>query len=213
MESIDKEIIGISEEIITLCEKELETKLNEALHVSLPDHINFAMRRIEKGVKIENPFLNELTALYPKEYNLASIVLNMISTRFNIELPEDEAGFICLHIRAAIVEQSVGQSLAYTKKIGEIMELITKLIKHEIKKNSLEYARTVTHINFLVERSIKGKHVKNYLLDSIKHELYNEYDIAIKVAMRIENLFSVKVPQDEIGYIALHLKRLTDLQI
>lgn len=210
LESIDKEIIGISEEIIALCEKELEVKLNDSIHVSLPDHINFSFRRIKQGVKIENPFLHELMALYPNEYRLAQKALEMINNRFNIELPEDEIGFICMHIKAAVNQQEVTHALAYTKKIGEIMDLISKLLKKEFDKNSLEYVRTVTHINLMVERILNKKTVKNYLLDSIKKGLYNEYSVAIKVAMKIENLFSIKVPEDEIGYITLHLKRISE---
>ena len=210
LKNINNEIVGISEEIISLCEKELGVKLSEGIHVSLPDHINFAMVRIERGVKIENPFLYELVALYPKEYRLAEKALDMINNNLSIELPKDEIGFICMHIKAAIKQEKVGTALAYTKKIREIMELIAKLLKREFDKNSLEYMRTITHLNFMMERISNNKTAKNSLLDSIKKDLYNQYDIAIKVAMKIENLFSVKVSEDEIGYIALHISRLTE---
>lgn len=209
--NINGEVIGVSEEIISMCEKELSVKFSEAIHVSLPDHINFAFHRIEKGVKIENPFLYEIAALYPKEYKLAQKALNLINTRFNIELPEDEIGFICMHINAAIKQRGVSDTLAYTKKIGNIMELISKLLKKNFDKDSLAYVRTVTHISFLLDRVINKKTIKNDLLDNIKKELYNEYDLAIKVAMKIEDLFSIKLPEGEMGYLALHLKRLEDL--
>lgn len=211
LENISGEIVGICEEIISLCEISLGIKLNEAIHVSLPDHINFAIRRIKKGIKIENPFLYELKVLYEEEFRLAEKALIMINGRFNISLPEDEIGFICMHIKAAVKQQDVTNTLAYTKKIGEIMNLISKLIKRDFDKNSLEYIRMVTHLNFMIERIKNNKSVKNNLLPNIKSNLYQQYDIAIKVAMRIESLFSVKVNEDEIGYIALHLNRLTDI--
>lgn len=211
LKSVDGEIIGITEEIIAMCEKELKLKFNDTIHISLMDHINFAFRRIEQDVKIENPFLNELSALYPKEYWLAEKALYMINNRFEIQLPMDEIGFICMHINAAIKQEGVTDTLAYTKKIGQIMELISKLLKKKLDKESLAYARTVTHINFVIERVMDKKTIKNELLDNIKKELYNEYDLAIKVAMRIENLFSIKIPEDEIGYIALHLNRLKEI--
>ncbi|MBC8060029.1 MAG: PRD domain-containing protein [Clostridiaceae bacterium] len=210
LQKVNSEIVGISEEIISLCEKELEVKLSEGIHVSLPDHINFAMVRIEKGVKIENPFLYELVALYPKEYRLAEKALHMINSNLATNLPKDEIGFICMHIKAAINQEAVSTALAYTKKVREIMDLIAKLLKSEFNKDSLAYMRTITHLNFMIERISNNKTVKNYLLDSIKKDLYNQYDIAIKVAMKIENLFSVKVSEDEIGYIALHISRLTE---
>ncbi|MFL0249609.1 PRD domain-containing protein [Clostridium neuense] len=211
IKNIDGKVIGVCEEIISMCEKELNLKFTEAIHVSLPDHINFAFHRIEKGVKIENPFLYEISALYPKEYRLAQRALDMINGRFKTNLPEDEIGFICMHINAAIKQRGVSDTLAYTKKIGSIMELISKLLRKKFDKGSLAYVRTVTHISFVLDRVINKKTIKNDLLDNIKKELYNEYDLAIKVVMKIEDLFSVKVPEDEIGYIALHLKRLEEL--
>jgi transcriptional antiterminator len=87
LQNINKEIVGLSEEIISLCEKELDQKLSKAIHVSLPDHISFAIHRIETGVKIENPFLNELAALYPKSYVLAQKALLMINDRITTKLP------------------------------------------------------------------------------------------------------------------------------
>lgn len=208
---IDNNIVGISEEIIHMCEKKLKLKFNESIHVSLPDHINFAIRRLEKGVKIENPFLQEMKVLFVNEYNLAEQALELINERLNVNLPKDEIGFITLHIRASINSTEVGQTFDYTRKIGEIMQLISKLLKKKFVKNSLEYARTVTHINFMVERIKNNKPIKNYLLENIKKEMYNEYDIGIKVAIKMEQLFSISVPEDEIGYIALHLRRLTEI--
>ncbi len=210
LKSIDNNIVGISEEIIHLAEKQLKVKLNEAIHVSLPDHISFALTRIKKGVNMENPFISELSVLYPEQYKISLAALQIINNRFNINLPEDEAGFICLHIKAALTKKNVGDSLAYTKKISVIMELIQRLTGKKVVKTSLGYTRTVTHINFMIERIQNNKIIKNYLLHTIKKELYTEYNIAIKVAMKIEDLFSIKVPEDEIGYIALHLKRLKE---
>lgn len=212
LESIDSKIIGLSEEIICMAESELKVKLNTPIHVSLPDHINFTLRRMEKKIKIENPFLNELKVLYPEEYSISSKALKMINERLNLKLPEDEIGFICLHIHGAITKDGIGVHLEYTKKIRDIMELISKLIKRPIHKNSLEYARTLTHINFMLERVLKGKTIKNLLLDTIKVQFSSEYDIAIKLSLRIESLFFVKVPEDEIGYLAIHLKRLSDME-
>lgn len=210
LEKVDNEVIGVSEEIISMCEKELKVKLNDAIHLSLTDHINFALQRVANGVKIENPFFNELKVLYPKEFEIAYKALEMINKRFDNKLPEDEVGFICLHIRAAIMEQDVSKSLVYTKKIKEIMDLIQKLLKKKIDRNSFEYIRTLTHVNFMLERIKDKKTIKNELLNNIKEEMFYEYNVAIKVALKIEDIFQMKVPEDEIGYIALHLRRLSE---
>jgi len=211
LKEINSEIVGVSEEIIAMCEKEFGEKLKEAIHVSLPDHINFAILRTNKGIRIENPFISEIKTLYPREFALAEQAVTMLDERFGIKLPYDEIGFICMHIKAALSSQDVGETLEYTKKISEIIDLISALMKKKIDRKSLEYERLLTHINFLVERLTSNKATKNPLLDSIKKEFSYEYTVAIKVAIKIQNLFSVKVSDDEIGYIALHLRRLTEM--
>ncbi|MCT8976156.1 PRD domain-containing protein [Clostridium sp. CX1] len=210
LKNIESSIVGISEEIINYAEKELKVKLNEAIHISLPDHISFALNRINKGVNIENPFKSELNALYPVEYRISVEAVEAINKRFNINFPEDEAGFICLHIRAALTKKEVSESLAYTKKIGQVMELIQRLTGKKLEKSSLAYIRTMNHINFMIERVEKGKPIKNDLLESIKTGLAAQYSVGIKIAMKIEDLFSITIPEDEIGYIALHIKRLVE---
>ncbi|URZ01875.1 PRD domain-containing protein [Clostridium felsineum] len=211
LNKVDSKIVGICEEIIFLCENELGKKLNEAIHTSLPDHIDFAFTRIKKGIKIENPFLNEIMVLYPKEYRLEEKALIMINENLSTKLPRDEIGFISMHINAAIERKNVNDTVEYMRKIGEVMKFISVILKKDIDKSSLSYERTVTHINFVLERIKQKKTIKNLLLDSIKEQLYNEYGLAIKVAIKLENLFSVSVPEDEIGYIAMHLKRLREL--
>lgn len=211
LKTIDSEIVGISEEIIHIAETELDTKLSETIHVSLPDHINFALVRSEKGLIMENPFLNELKVLFPIEYSAAEKGVNLINQRLDSKLTDDEIGFICLHIRAAITQDDIGKSFEYTRKMGDIMELISSLIGKTINKNSLEYARTLIHINFMIERIKSGKIVRNPLLQNIKLDFFNEFDFAIKVCLKIEGIFGIEVPEDEVGYLALHLRRLCDI--
>ncbi|GAA0177388.1 PRD domain-containing protein [Clostridium sediminicola] len=212
LRNIDTAIVGISEEIISFWEEKLKIKLNNAIHISLPDHINFALKRLKSGVKIENPFIMELKIMFPNEFELSSNALKMINSRFDVSFPDDEIGFICLHLRAALTEEGVNTSASYMRKISEIMKFISKLLRKDLNKNSFEYIRTVSHINFMYERIKYEKPIKNYLLDSIKNELYIEFNMALKVGLKFGNLFNVEVPEDEIGYIALHLRRLKEIE-
>lgn len=211
LSTIDNSIVGLSEEIISLAERTLKVKLNKPIHVSLPDHINFAIRRNNENIRIENPFINEIKTIYPEEFGIALKGLNMLNERLQLDLPEDEVGYICLHIKAAMSSNKISNHLDYTRKIGEIMNLISSLLERKLNRDSLEYARTLTHINFMIERVLKNKTIENYFIDTIKKEMYYEFTIAIKVALKIEGLFSVDVPENEIGYLALHLRRLSEI--
>ncbi|ABR47463.1 transcriptional antiterminator, BglG [Alkaliphilus metalliredigens QYMF] len=94
------EIVGVSEEIIVMAEKQLGESLGDKVHTGLIDHIHFAINRIQEGINISNPFLNETKALYPVEFSIASQAVALLCVRLGIDVPQDEIGFIALHIRA-----------------------------------------------------------------------------------------------------------------
>ncbi len=210
LNSINNNIIDVTEEIISMCENELDTTFNNSIHISLPDHINFAIIRIKNGQKIVNTFSVELKILFPLEYKLALKAVEILNDKLNIKLPEDEAAFICLHIKGATREENTSDYIEYTSNFTSIMNMISKLLNKKLDKNSLEYIRTLTHLKFMIERVKNGRTMKNQLLASIKEQFFKEYNIALKVALKCNSLFKITIPEDEIGYITLHLRRLID---
>ena len=72
----------------------LERKLNEAIYISLSDHIYMAITRYLDGVVVKNSMLWDIKRFYEKEYQAAKKVWKMINQTFKVELPEDEIGFI-----------------------------------------------------------------------------------------------------------------------
>ncbi len=53
---VDEEFIGLMNDIIYHIRKRTNSPLNEHIHVALTDHILFAMKRLEQGMDIKNPF-------------------------------------------------------------------------------------------------------------------------------------------------------------
>lgn len=98
---IDEAILGVTQEIIAIAENDLGENLNSRIHVGLTDHIHFAIKRIYDGINITNPFLSQTKALYEEEYNIAAKAVELIRERIGVDIPEDEIGFIALHIRAS----------------------------------------------------------------------------------------------------------------
>ena len=77
---------------------ELRKKLNDTIYISLSDHIYTAIQRFLEGITITNSMLWDIKRFYELEFGLALKALNIIKERFQVELPEDEAAFIALHI-------------------------------------------------------------------------------------------------------------------
>lgn len=209
---VDQAVIGISEEIIALISQEIGPVLNEHVHVALPDHIHFAIQRLRNGLEIVNPFLFEVQTLYPKEFMLAQKAADMIKTRFAIEIPDSEVGFLALHIHSAVSHIPVAKAVKFTNVISEMVERIERGFDTTIERESIDYVRLITHLRFAIERIRQNKSIQNPLLDRIKITLPESYRLAEELARLISERLDVAVPEDEIGYIAMHLYRLqTDI--
>ncbi|MCX7884310.1 MAG: PRD domain-containing protein [Caloramator sp.] len=208
LQTTDEKIVAVSEEIINIASQKLNESLNSHIHVALADHINFTIRRISEGIDIINPFLIEIQTLYPIEYSIAEECMNLIKERLNIVLPESEVGFIALHIYSARVNQSVSDSLKYTKLVKEIIGFIQKELDININEKSLEYARLISHLRYALQRIDKGKNFENFLSPNLEKKLKQEFKVSRKVCNYIEKKLDKPVPESEIGYIAVHIARL-----
>lgn len=202
------QIIGLCEEAIHIIAKELNEKLNERIHIALSDHIQFMLYRLRNKNDIANPFIIEIQMLYKKEYKIAQKVVKFLHKETNLEIPEEETGFVALHINSARKNCDLTTTLKFTFLCNSITVLIEDELKMVINKNSLDYARFLIHIRFAIRRIIDGISLKNELLAVIKSKMNDFYKIAKKVAGLIEEDSGLIVDEDEIGYITLHIARI-----
>jgi transcriptional antiterminator len=109
LEEIDPGIIEVTERIAEHIKQKTGVDVNPKLYFALPSHIQFAVYRLRNGMDIVNPFLNETKKNFPMEYEIAARLAEWISKQFEIEVPEDEIGFLSFHIHSGIHNVPVGQ--------------------------------------------------------------------------------------------------------
>ncbi|WP_442603240.1 PRD domain-containing protein [Paenibacillus sp. KN14-4R] len=207
-DQIDQEVLDVSQDIISMIGKEFNSDLNDQVFFALPSHIQFALHRLKNDMEIANPFIFEIQALHHKEYEIAQKAANMIAQAFDIEVPESEVGFLAMHIQSAVCHVSVGNIVKDTHLILELVEAIEQAKGIQIPRDSIDYIRLITHLRFTIERLKTGKVSKNPFIDQLKESLPEEYVLAKKVSVILGDRLETPVPEDEIGYIVMHLYRL-----
>ncbi|MBI6874144.1 glucose PTS transporter transcription antiterminator GlcT [Clostridium aciditolerans] len=205
--NIDSDLMGLCEEVICMISNELNEVLNEKIHVSLIDHITFTLKRLRENDEIENPFLVETETLYKNEFEVARKAVSMLEDRLKISIPDGEIGFITLHIHSARNQGKLSNTLKYAFLSSTIVEFLEDALNIEIDRQSLDYARFLTHIRFAIERILNNTPIKNELLDVIKKRYSTSYKLAKKAAKIIENGLGLEVIEDEIAYLAIHIQR------
>jgi len=208
LEEIDSQVISLSEEIISMINERFSEDLDPHIRIGLTDHIAFTIRRINEGMEVANPFLAETRTLYSREYNIAQIAVNMIEEEFEIEIPEGEVGFIALHIHGARKKRGVSKTLKNTSLIKDLVSRIEENLSRELDYDSLNYARLVNHLRFALERIEKAHNNENPLLENIKDNFKDSYQLAGELAEIINERLDYQVSEDEKGFMALHLQRL-----
>ncbi|MBA5711218.1 transcriptional antiterminator LicT [Bacillus velezensis] len=205
------ECMEVSEEIISYAKLQLGKKLNDSIYVSLTDHINFAIQRNKKGLDIKNALLWETKRLYKDEFAIGKQALAMVKNKTGVSLPEDEAGFIALHIVNAELNEEMPNIINITKVMQEILRIVKYHFKIEFNEESLHYYRFVTHLKFFAQRLFNGTHMESqddFLLETVKEKYHRAYECTKKIQTCIERAYEHKLTSDELLYLTIHIERV-----
>ncbi|MBM7855589.1 transcriptional antiterminator [Desulfohalotomaculum tongense] len=208
IEQVDPAIIKVTEEIIQLAKATLGKNLHPRIHIALADHINFTLIRLNQGMEIKNPFIAEIEAMYPKEFSVAKQGAKLIMDKFKISIPREEVGFIALHLHSARHDRQVSQSLKHTAIINKVVKYIETKLGSLKERGGIEYTRLLSHLQSCIHRLINKTTVENPFIDKLKQEFSESYVIAKQVGSILEEGLGMPVPEDEIGYLTMHIERI-----
>lgn len=208
---IPVEHFTISEEIISYAEESLGTKLSEHIHLVLTDHLSFAIEREKQGISLKNKLLHEIKILYKKEFEIGLWAIRHIEEKCRVAMPVDEAAFIALHIHT--MKPQAGdfrETIRQTTIIRDMVQTIKHFLNITIEEDGIAYQRLITHLRFALERM---KHYELHTLDDemmdmIKKKFPLAYECALEVKRHLLSAYGVDLPEQELGYITLHIERL-----
>jgi len=210
--SIPIEYMKVSEDIIAYAKLKLGKKLNDSIYLHLTDHIYFAVERYKNNLPIKNALIWETKQLYKEEYEIGLEALNIICDRFGVILPEDEAGFLALHLVNAALNEEMPNIRSMTQVMQEILTIIKYHFKTDLNENSLNFYRFVTHLKFFAQRLVKGNHYKSNNDDELFKMIQKKYPEAYKCTQKIrkfiENNYTYQLTDEEMMYLTIHIERM-----
>lgn len=169
IENIPLDHMELGEEIISLAVKKFGKELNEMIYISLIDHVYTAINRFLEGIIVKNVLLWDIKRFYPDEFSIGLDALDLIEEKFQVRLPEDEAGFIALHlVNAQMSEETTHDMYQVTKLIQEIINIVKYSFRVTFYEESVMFYRFVTHLKFFAMRVIN----KSCYVDEDENELY-----------------------------------------
>ncbi|CDR24690.1 glucose PTS transporter transcription antiterminator GlcT [Staphylococcus schweitzeri] len=180
---------------------------SKQLVVSLTDHIIFAYKRIKQNQVISNPFVMETKQLYSEAYHIANQVIDQLNAALDVHFPEDEIGFIALHIASNTEDLSMREMTLINDLIKRSIGIIESDLVTTVDKQSLQYQRFIRHVQFLIRRLRRKEyiHAQDDFVSMIKNHYPICYNTAFKILTMIQKQFDVHISESEIIYLTLHI--------
>ena len=211
IQDIPIEHMAVGEEIIAEAERRLDKKLNDTVYISLIDHVHTSIVRFLEGVTVKNVLLWDIRRFYKEEFKIGLWALELIQEKCKVMLPEDEAGFIALHLANAQMDQeSMHNMYEITRIIQEVVNLVKYYFKIDFHEDDVYYFRFITHLKFFAQRLVEQK---VYTEDDIEDlwavfrgKYPKSFDCVERITKFIESKYKYHLSKEEQLYLTIHIE-------
>ena len=211
------DLIFIRDQVV-FSENYLEIKFSDDEFINLLTHIALAIERIklDKDIVMDKNSLNKLKE--KEEYKVASHISKVLAEEFNISMPEDEIGYITLHLVAARVskvsnnEKYLGKDEVLSQLIDEMVEEVEDILNIDFVDDYPLKRDLYIHLKPAIARIKYGKTLENPLLNQIKSQYKDVYLASKKAAGTLAKKYNIEISEHEVSYIAMHFGSSIEIQ-
>jgi activator of the mannose operon (transcriptional antiterminator) len=206
--------------IIQEAEKELGLYFTDQAFLNLITHMAITIERLKnhKSVSSTENYFESLKK--EREYTVARWVVNELTKEFKVNFPEEEIGYISIHMMGAKIQEHYdaeessaiieNYDVDFTDMAKSIIAMSSEILDVDLTKDEGLLTRLVLHLRPTVMRLKYGLRLTNPILSRIKEEYTNIFGVAWACNSIFENKFGVTINEDEVGYLVLHLALSVD---
>ena len=209
VKSIAPEFLELTNAVLNEAEKVFGT-IDRMVLFPLADHIAFAVKRIQNHEQISNPLTEDIRVLFHMEFKVAESIRPLLKKQFQIDIEDDEIGYVALHIHSAIEDEKVSQAMQMARSVRECISMVEEAIGKPIDIASLSYNRLMNHIRYMVARALSGEKLKVNMNDYMEVKFPESFGMAQVICDRVGTSLGVKLEEVETGYLAMHIERVAN---
>ncbi len=204
-------VINTAIHIIDHASDRLSVTFPSSSSIALADHLQFAIDRHDQNIYLPQPLLQDIAQLYPDEMDVAMDCLKIIEKMTGTKLPRQEAGTIAMHFINDAIKTDRGPFFDTSVYIDKVTEIIESRYRIEIDRDSFNYSRFVTHLDYLIRRLINKEQIRTRN-EKISEEMRNSYPDSYTCAEEIRQYLNSELHEDineeEVLYLVIHINRL-----
>lgn len=212
IKSVPPVYLEVAAELLKEAEK-VFGKIDKRILFPLADHIAFAANRIRNKEQISNPLTEDIRILFHMEFKVAESVREILWEKEQIEIADDEVGYIALHIHSAIEDAKVSDAMQMAMAVRECISLIETEIGRPIGVMSLSYNRLMNHIRYMVARTMSGEQLKVNMNDYMGVKFPQAFQMAQTICEKVGKNLKCELNEAEVGYLAMHIERVANEEL
>lgn len=187
--------------------------LTQESYTGLILHATIAVERVKKGgIMEENPELAKRIQ-FDGDYELARLLVTSLEDEFEIQMPDVEFLYVCLHIKGAKIQKSVFSD--GEKMLSETQEELEETVRGMIVAFDENMARVLeadrefvrgllAHIRPTLVRLRNQLPIENTHLAEIKSTYPEIYEKCKNVRRYLKTVTGYELPDAEVGFLAIH---------
>ena len=147
---------------------------------------------------MKNSMLWDIKRLHKQEFDIGLKAIEIIKNKLNLDLPEDEAATIAMHILNGELEQDMPEIVSMIKVTEEILKIVKYHFNIEFDEESINYYRFLTHLKFFTQRLFNENYYEDY-----DNELFDMMSMKF-----IHDLYGTNLTKEEMLYLIVHISRV-----
>lgn len=215
LSDIPSDVLSFTAKHMAIVQDHLPYETNANLIVTLADHLAFAMKRAEKEIHIPMPSLYEMEASFPLEIKVGRYFVAAFEQEFKVKLPNGEVQGVAMHFLNARSGGTIPGTPDIEDQYETILERTTQIIEHamgiQVKRDTFNYARFASHVQYLLKRILQNKHIDSENLkmyQSIRSEYQDVAACVDQINEYYKNNLNADLNEEEQLYLIMHINRV-----
>lgn len=211
------------EHILIQAEETMGLRFTDEAFSSLFIHIAIAIKRmiVKSPIQLSDEIMNRLKER--EEFEVARVLAKDIEKGFAIRLPDAEIGYIILHLIGTKVQQIEidiegmldleDDQWEARLALDEIIQISSRTLNLDLQDDLQLRNGLLLHLIPAFNRLKYGLELKNPILNEIKRNYPEAFGTAWIAGVSLEKFVGKNIPDEELGYIALHIAAAVERQM
>ena len=145
------------------------------------------------------------------EYKIASDICHDYENRKNVPVSENDIVYIALQLMGQLKKTPHAPETAKPLVSDEFVNTIDRILfetynYYMIGSDYHDFLYTfAVHLDAMIRRIRADQTIINDMLENLKKNSPFIYEVAVHIAMKLEKIYSIVIPEEEIGFIAVHI--------